>query len=134
MSAAPQCMLTPNEPNPSAPAINFPSIPVPNGQNTQAVLQALRNAINVLTNQVSHINRNNNNNGQLFNNNGQHPSRHQNQFQVTNQVVSNIKVYDPNDPTQQTYVTVAQVTSLSLTDPVTRQVWNWSAPSSIPNG
>jgi len=131
MGAAPQCMLTPNEPDPSAPAINFPSIPVPNGQNTLAVLQALRNAINVLTNQVSHINRNNNNNNQ---NNNVPPPNNRNQFHITNQVVKNVKVFDPNDPTGQTYVTVAQVTALTMRNPVSGDLWNWSAPANIPNG
>lgn len=129
MGAAPQCMLTPNEPNPTAPVINFPSIPVPNGQNTQAVLQALRNAINVLTNQVSNTNQTNNNNTSNV-----VPPQNQNQFQVTNQVVSNVKVYDPNDPTGQTYVTVAQVTALTMRNPVSGELWNWSAPANVPNG
>jgi len=51
------------------------------------------------------------------------------QFQVTNQVIKPVRIYDPNDPTKQTYVDVNQVVSLQMANPVTKETWSWQLPA-----
>lgn len=62
------------------------------------------------------------------------PPPGKNNFTVITQIVTPVKIYDPSDPTNQTYVTVNQVTGLTLNDPVTKQNWTWQAPSNLSTG
>lgn len=52
----------------------------------------------------------------------------QSQFQVTNQTITKTRIYDPNDPSKQTYVDVDQVVALTMQNPVTRETWQWAQP------
>ena len=54
------------------------------------------------------------------------------QFQQSNQTVTKVRIYDPNDPSKQTYVDVNQVTSLTMTNPITKETWKWSQPPQQP--
>ena len=51
------------------------------------------------------------------------------QFQVTNQVMKPTRIYDPNDPTKQTYIDVNQIVSLTMSNPVTKETWSWEQPA-----
>jgi hypothetical protein len=53
-------------------------------------------------------------------------------FKVIKQTVQQVKVYDPNDPSKQTFVVVNQVTGLSLRDSISKQGWSWTQPANIP--
>ncbi len=54
-------------------------------------------------------------------------------FVVIKQIVTPVKVYDPNDPSKKTYVTVNQVTGLTLQNPITKQKWSWNQSNTLPN-
>lgn len=121
--AAPECRVTPATPPPSPPTITTPSIPIATPANVVDVVNALREQINTLFNRISQLP-----GGSLIAN----PPQKNSVFKITNQTVTPVKIYDPNDPSKQTYVTVNQVTKLSMQNQNTKEIWEWSQPSSVP--
>ena len=126
---APVCSTTP-PPAPQAKAgIVVNSVPVATDlQSAIAAVNALRQVVNGL------LGANTTGNGGA----GPGPAPGQpktggfnatNQFQVQNQVVKTTRIYDPNDPSKQTYVDVNQVTALTMYNPVTKESWQWSQPA-----
>ena len=124
---APMCTLKPTIPSPSAPVVYANNIPPANKDNLVDVVNALRNL--VLGGQSTG---GSGGGGQSGNTGGGFTSNEQNQFQVVEQIVTPIKVYDPNDPSGQTYVTVNQITGLRMQNPYDKSTWSWTAPGSTP--
>ena len=102
-----------------------PPIPVPNGNNTLAVLKALREAAIAASNTSA---------GRA-NQFGTVPAANQSNqalpspssFNVANQVIQNLTLKTTNGDT----VTIPTLVSLTLTNPVTGETWSWTAPSTI---
>ena len=124
---APMCTLKPTIPSPSAPVVYANNIPPANKDNLVVVVNALRNVI------VGGQSTGGSGGGsQAPNPNPGKSASAQNQFQQVDQVVTPIKVYDPNDPSGQTYVTVNQITSLTMHNPYDNSTWTWTAPGGTP--
>jgi hypothetical protein len=127
---APSCTVFVKPPVQQGNAPLVPSIPVPNANNIVQVLSAIRNYL---------ITQGNNNNS----GNGSNPGtvvggvkvsdpKKQSSFVQVQQTVKPVKVYDPNDPSMQTYVTVQQIVNLQMTNQATGETWNWVAPGNTP--
>jgi len=142
---APVCLIDPRFKDPSAPTILSPSIPVANDGNLVDTVNALRSTVLALTNQntggsnggfqiasnaSNPNNPNNNNENNAINNLAKSASG---DFAVVTQVIQQVKIYDPNDATKKTFVTINQVTKLVLTQKTTGATWTWNAPSAVPN-
>ena len=125
---APICSTTPTPATQTklAPLVN--SIPIASDLSTAiAAINALRQVVNGL------LGANTQGNG------GQGPGPNPNntgggftsksQFQVANQVTKTTRIYDPNDPSKQTYVDVDQIVGLTMMNPVTRETWQWTQPA-----
>ena len=105
--------------------ISQPPIPVPNGNNTVAVLTALRNAMVAATN--TDAGRANQFGTVPANNPITQAMPSPSSFNVVNQVIQNIVVKTTNGDT----VTIPTLVSLTLTNPVSGETWSWTAPSTI---
>ena len=125
---APMCTLKPTVPAPTNTDVFEPSIPVATPANILQVVNALRQILVGGQGGGSGSGGGGNQGGQ---GNG-FSSNQQNQFKVVNQVVSPIKVYDPNDPSGNTFVTVNQITSLTLQNPYDKSTWVWNQSGGVP--
>jgi len=102
---------------------------VANASNVVAVVNALRDFVLASTNQsTSGANLPKTQVGGV----STKKDNNQSNFIQTQQTVTPVKVYDPNDPTNQTYVTVQQVTNLTMTNKATGETWTWKAPGGAP--
>ena len=133
---APVCLIDPRFKDPSAPTILSPSIPVANDGNLVSTVNALRSTVLALTNQ----NTGGDNGGFQTSDKASNPlnplnplNPNNNSFAVVEQVVQQVKIYDPNDATKKTFVTINQVTKLVLLQEATGAAWIWTAPSAVPN-
>ena len=124
---APVCTLKPSTPGPSAPPVYAGNIPPATADNLVQVVNAIRA---VLTNGQS--SGGSGGSGGYGGGGGFH-SNQQNQFTVTNQVTKDIKVYDPNDPSGNTFVTVKQIVSLTLQNPYDHSSWVWNQSGGVPD-
>jgi len=125
---APVCQISPVSPPLSAPNVLTPSIPIATSDNLVTAVNAIRAVLLAQTNQNASPAPPPANVG----GGGAPAAAPQSQFIVARQVTQQVKVYDPNDPTHQTYVTVNQVTGLVMENQVTGQSWNWNATSNLP--
>ena len=126
---APTCTLKPTKPGPNAPVVYAENIPPATPDNILQVVNAIRVYImNGANGAPGAPGQNGQNYGGGFQ--GFQP----NQFKVSQQTVQDVKVYDPNDPTGNTYVTVRQITSLTLQNPYDKSTWTWNQSSSVPSG
>jgi hypothetical protein len=134
---APVCLIDPRFKDPSAPTILSPSIPVANDGNLVDTVNALRSTVLALTNQ----NTGGSNGGFQIAGNASNPNNPNNNnennasgdFTVDSQVIQQVKIYDPNDATRKTFVTINQVTKLVLKQKTTGAIWTWNAPAIVPN-
>lgn len=133
---APVCQIAPSQPNPEDPRVLTPSIPIANQNNLVDVVNALRALLMSAFGQTGGGNNSNTNPGVQFNgfSTKQPPPSptKKNGFTVVEQIVRPIRVYDPNDPSKQTFVDVQQVVGLKMFDTVTNQTWEWTAPYGTP--
>jgi hypothetical protein len=152
---APVCLIDPRFKDPWAPTILSPSIPIANDGNLVDTVNALRSTVLALTNQNTggnnggfqpsdnasnpnnpNNNNNNNNNGGNYGNDGNGGNGGNGgggSFTVVNQVVQQVKIYDPNDASRNTFVTINQVIKLVLQQKTTGAIWIWNAPAIVPN-
>ena len=130
---APMCQLGPViPPQPSAPPVYSPNIPVITPNSIIPALQAVKQLLGVsqngspAPNQYTTIGPINNNINNIIN---VVPSQSQlngpSNFRIGNQVTEDVDIFDPNDPSGQTFVTVNRTTALTLTNPATKQSWVW---------
>ena len=127
---APMCTLKPTIPPPSAPVVYANNITPATKDNLVDVVNALRNVI--VGSQSTGGSGGGGQGGGGGGGGGGAPNNKQNQFQQVDQVVNPIKVYDPNDPSGETYVTVNQIVSLTMRNPYDNSTWIWTAPGSTP--
>ena len=127
---APVCQIGPLVPNPSAPEVLVPSIPIATASNLVEVVNAIGQWINQQMGNTGNQHKGDQTFYGGFKTKSTDPSR--NTFKVVKQTIQPIKVYDPNDPTKQTYVTVNQVTGLTMYNPTSKETWLWKAPTSTP--
>lgn len=143
MSKAPVCNI--NQPAPQPQPTNSPVVvPVATSTNIVEVVNALRTVVAAMTNQspgsagslsllkpkftgVKNTTPPNRKGGGT---NQNPPGQKQSSFKQSNITIQKIKVSNPNDSSQ--FVTVNQVTSLTMVNPVTGETWTWTAPSSVP--
>lgn len=52
-------------------------------------------------------------------------------FVLESQNIKKVKVYDPNDTSGETFVTVNQITALTMVSKTTGQKWIWTAPAGL---
>ena len=121
------CTLKPTVPAPSAPKVYAANIPPATAANVVDVVNALRAAIVGGQSTGGY-----GGGGQGGTQWGGFSTTKANQFQVVNQQVSTVKVYDPNDPTGQTYVTVKQITGLTMQNPYDGSTWQWNQSQGVP--
>jgi hypothetical protein len=136
---APVCNVNPPPQQFQTNPVYIPSVPpvVPTLASVVAAINVIRTGINVL-------NPGNGGGGGGGNNGGRNrtpppelfptvpPAPPTSNFKVTKQNIQKVKIYDPNDPTGQTYVVVDQVTSLDLQNPISKQGWSWTQPANLP--
>jgi hypothetical protein len=142
---APVCLIDPRFKDPWAPTILSPSIPVATDDNLVDTVNALRSTVLTLTNQntggnnggfqtannaSNPLNPNNNNENNAINQLAKNAAGN---FAVVEQVVQQVKIYDPNDASKKTFVTVSQVIKLVLKQQTTGAIWTWNAPAIVPN-
>jgi hypothetical protein len=145
---APVCLIDPRFKDPSAPTILSPSIPIANDGNLVSTVNALRSTVLALTNQntggdnggfqtsdnaSNPNNPNNNNDNNTSDQNSGGGNNGSGNFAVVTQVIQQVKIYDPNDATGNTFVTINQVTKLVLQQKTTGAIWTWNAPAIVPN-
>ena len=139
--SAPQCNINPASPPPSSRAPRLPSIPVAAGDlaSLTAAVNALRQWViqylnqspgaggsntTYITNPQTPGNPNNTNNSNNSNNsnNPNNPGGHGgggNFIEVpASRITTTTRIYDPNDPTQETYIDVNQISGLEFNDPL----------------
>ena len=135
---APVCNVNPPPQQFQTNPVYIPSVPpvVPTLASVVAAINVIRTGINVLNP--------GNGGGGGGNNGGRNrtpppelfptvpPAPPTSNFKVTKQNIQKVKIYDPNDPTGQTYVVVDQVTSLDLQNPISKQGWSWTQPANLP--
>jgi hypothetical protein len=124
---APICTLKPTVPVPTNTDVFEPSIPVATPENLVQVVNAIRQTLVGAQGGGSGSGGGGNQGG---NQGGGFTSNTQNQFKVINQVVKPVKVYDPNDPSGNTFVTVNQIVSLTMQNPYDKSTWVWNQPPS----
>lgn len=121
---APVCNVSPTPPPQQPGAVYVPNIPVASDlPSAIAAVNAMRQVMMASAGQNS----SGFNPGPGPNPGGGFTSK--SQFQVTNQVITPVRIYDPNDPSKQTYVDVNQVVSLTMSNPVTKESWSWQQPA-----
>jgi hypothetical protein len=137
---APICNVNPPPQQFQTNPVYVPSVPpaVPTLTSVTAAVNSIRTTLNVLnpSGGGGGGNGGNGNNGRNRNGGGgstipPQPSPASN-FKVTKQIIKQVKIYDPNDPSGQTYVIVDQITALSMQNPVSKQGWSWTQPANIP--
>ncbi len=121
---APVCNINPKNPVPTSLTPNLPAIPLATNDlaSIVAALNAIRQWIQQFSNSIPQSNVN-------FNFNPDNPGNTNNYYnngggsaagdfsEVTaSRVTTDQQIYDPNDPTGQTYVTVSQITGLKFTN------------------
>lgn len=126
---APVCNINPKNPVPTSLTPNLPAIPLATNDlaSIVAALNAIRQWIQQFSNSIPQSNVN-------FNFNPDNPGNINNYYQngggggpnpgaagdfsevTASRVTTDQQIYDPNDPTGQTYVTVSQITGLKFTN------------------
>ena len=140
MSNAPTCNVNPNAPVVQPKAVPLPSIPI--ATDLPSALMAL-SAIRTILNVSNNANSPQNNVTPYTVKNPQPTSKQQQPgpssgsktsgFTQTNVVTQDIKVYNPDNKSQ--YVTVTQITGLTMVNNVTGETWTWTQQgSSVPGG
>lgn len=130
---APVCNVNPANPPPQSVAPKLPSIPLASTDplSLQNAVNAIRQWIIQYTNQTNSAGNNSVNITNPGNKVGTvtKPAITAN-FNVTSQRTTITRIYDPNDPTKQTYVDVEQVVGVEWQDLVSGQLITWSQPTS----
>jgi hypothetical protein len=140
---APVCNVNPPPQQFQTNPVYIPSVPpvVPTLASVVAAINVIRTGINVLNPGNYGPGGNGGGNGGRNGRNGNNggggntvppPAPPTSNFKVTKQNIQKVKIYDPNDPTGQTYVVVDQVTSLDLQNPISKQGWSWTQPGNLP--
>lgn len=133
---APVCVIQPQFKQPSAPPVLTASVPIANESNVVAAVNALRAYVLATSNSTPAGGGSNPYStpsgvgaspsfGPLAGANAQTPP---NGFVVTNQVVTQVTIKDPNSAAS---VTINQIVGLTMTDSVTGQTWGWAAPAGL---
>lgn len=150
MSDAPVCHISPQQQisQPPAGKIKLPSIPpvsmpsfragtdpsiITAMQSMAATITALKQMVELLSGQQAHRSSGQAPGGQAGPGRAAGPGAHgtppsskktQSRFFETNRATAEVKIENPEDPTQ--FVKVRQINSLELTDAVTGETWQWN--------
>lgn len=115
---APVCNINPKNPIPASKAPGLPSIPIATD------LPSLIAAVNALRQLLLQLL------GQIPASSNTITVKPSNFIEAPNsRVTVQNTIYDPNDPTNETYVTVNQITHLEFIDPISGQTIVWSQSS-----
>lgn len=110
---------TPGNPQPT----NLPGIPGPASPNDPVSMANLLNAMRLaLLSMLNQLNSSTNNNSNGLN---RKPEPTKAQWNETNRVTSNVKIYQNNDPNTGNFVEVEQINQLTMTDKSTGNTWVW---------
>lgn len=120
MSKAPVCHVPPEDANIPQPGVKtFPTIPVATDLTSALMaVNALRRAVQLLTNQID--NRSTTNNFNTKPDPNQKP-----QWNEVERVVEKEKIYQNNDPSTGNFVEVERINRLVMQDKNSKQTWTW---------
>lgn len=120
--AAPVCHVPSGPSDPNTPTINLTNIPVaqPNLQSLTNVVNALRAALQTMTNQ------NERDNGTGTQNNFKTNDRKKVQWTEQSRRVEKVRVFQNDDKTSDNWIDIERINQLVMVDKKTGQTWTWN--------
>jgi len=123
----PICHIPPVAPTPGRPTVTIPPIPQarPDVNSLLATVNALRQAVLILSGAQTTTGQNKGNEGGFFNGFTSGSSNKGTQWSEQSRAVEKVRIFQNDDKTSENWVDVERINSLTMVDKNTKQTWKW---------